>query len=139
MTWNSETWSASPVSVASLRPNGGGLEFPNADGEPWRDLVLGEGTRDITCKVYQRYTDTTVSPWATSAKLIFSGILDEADIGPKVRVTMIEAATARKFPPDVVDVTVFSQLHQTGDEVTFFDNSKIKVLPKFGVRKAISA
>lgn len=117
ITWGGHTWIASGLNVTNLDANGGNLEMPMGDSDPWLALVLGQLPRNRTIDIYERQTNFAVSPHASDAVLIFSGYMDEAQIGNTIRVNLIESATRKGFPPGRIDRPTYTHLLKPGTRI----------------------
>lgn len=114
ISWNGDTWIASGLHVTGLSANGGSLIMPKGDSDPWLALVMGEIPRNRTISVYEYHTDFTVSPNVSDAQLLFSGYMDGAVIGTSIRVTLIESAIKKAFPPTDIDRPIYTHLLSSG-------------------------
>jgi len=117
ISWNSETWTASGIEVSNLDANGGVLDMPLGDSEPWLALVVGEIPRNRAINVYEYQTNYTVSPAVSDAVLIFTGFMDEAQIGSKIRMTLIEGTQKKGFPPGRIDRPTYNYLLAPGTRI----------------------
>jgi len=116
ISWDGQTWIASGIEVKNLTLTGGSIEFPLSTDDIWLGLILDEGTRDRSVDIYAHYTDAALSP-QTDADLIFTGVLDEPVFTDKIRCTVIESSQAKKFPPDSIDIDVFTHLLPSGTRI----------------------
>jgi len=114
VTWNSETWVASGLSVSNLTSSGGTLTMPNGDTDPWLALVMGEIPRTRVIQIYEHQTDYTASPNVSDAVEIFYGYMDQAVIGSSISVSLIESATKKGFPPGSIDRPTYTWLLSSG-------------------------
>ena len=122
ITWNAKTWSASGITVENISPTGASLVFPNGSGDPWLALILGDGVRGRVLNIYEHHTDTTVSP-TTDAQLVFTGIMDEAQIeNERITVSAVEASRYKSFPSTSIDTPTFNYLLKTGDRIAWGDD-----------------
>lgn len=117
--WNSETWAASGIRISNLDSNGGVMDLPNGAGDAWLNLVMTEVPRERTIEVYEHHTNYTVSPAVSDATLIFSGYMDETQIGNSIRVALVESSTKKRFPPGRIDRTVYTHLLPVGEKIQF--------------------
>ena len=118
ITWSAEVWSASGIKVSNLSPVACTLEFPTGEDDPWLALVMADGVRGREVKIYQHYTDETASPQA-DAVLMFTGIMDEATITDKIRVSVLEKSRTISFPPESVEQPKFNYLLKSGTVIPF--------------------
>jgi hypothetical protein len=122
ISWNSENWVASGIEVKNLTARGATLEFPNGEDDAWLALILNESTRDRPISIYEFHTDYSTSPHGTDAVLVFTGIMDEAEITENIKVTVIESSQARQFPPDSIGPPVFNFLPVAGTRIVWGDD-----------------
>jgi len=120
IVWNGQTWSASGLEVTQLDETGGVLEMPVGDSDNWLALILSEIPRNRSISIYEHHTDTTVSP-QTDAVLIFTGLMDEVEIGDKIRMRLIESLTAKVFPPTSINPPTYNYLLQAGQRLIWAD------------------
>ena len=125
ISWNSETWQASAVQVVSLDASGGVLEFPIEDNGPWLSLVLNETPRDRAVQIYEHHTNYAVSPAVSDAVLVFSGVMDEAQIAGNIRVSMVESSQAKGFPPTSIDRPVYNYMLTSGQSVQWGNDTLV--------------
>lgn len=117
IVWSGSTWESSGIRVRSISARSATIEMPNGDIDPWLSLILNEGTRDITLRIYQHHTLATASP-QSDAVLVFSGLMDETDISDDgITVRCVESSQRKTFPPTAVDESVFSYLMTSGDRI----------------------
>jgi hypothetical protein len=119
ISWDSETWTASGLSVKGLDSDGGTLMMPLGDDDPWLDLVVDENQRNRTIQVYEHQTDYTASPVVSDATLIFEGFMDQATIGDEIQVTLIENKKHKSFPPTSIDRPIYNWLLTTGTKIVW--------------------
>jgi hypothetical protein len=115
--------------------------MPIGESDPWLSLVLNEGTRDRSILVYEHQTifgtggvltdvdgnplefvggddiDLVGGTQSSDAELIFSGIMDEAEITDELTVKVIESSHSKNFPPDSIDQPTFTHLLKPGDTI----------------------
>ena len=125
ITWNSETWQASGVQVISLDAGGGVLEFPIEDTGPWLSLVLNETPRNRAVEIYEHHTNYAVSPAVSDAVLVFSGVMDEAQIAGNIRVAIVESSQAKGFPPTSIDRPVYNYMLASGQHVRWGNDTLV--------------
>ncbi len=118
ISWNAETWTASGIEVKNLSRIAAILEFPLGVNDPWLALFHAENARGIAINIYQHYTDLTSSPQA-DAVLMFTGIMDEAVMTDKIRVSVQEKSRVIAFPPDSVGPPKFTHLLKSGTTITW--------------------
>lgn len=117
ITWNAITWAASGARVTGLNLNGGTLELPNGDDDPWLNLVNTQTARGRAVQVYEHHTDTTASP-QTDASLVFNGLMDAVAISARgITITLIEALRNKSFPHTTIDPSVYTHLLTDGDRL----------------------
>ena len=114
ISWNAETWIASGIRIASLNTNGGVMEMPCGDSDPWLALVVGELPRGRAISIYERHTNYAVSPAVSDAVLVFTGVMDSFTAGNSIRVDLIESATNKAFPFTGIDRPTFTHLLPSG-------------------------
>lgn len=113
--WDSESWVASGAEIQGISANGGRLELPMGDDDPWLGLVQTQRARGRAITVYEYHTDFTVSPHASDAVQVFSGVMDGAEISPdKIRISLIESATNKVFPPTSLGPPTYNHLPPKG-------------------------
>jgi len=117
IVWNSETWTASGLEVTGIDSEGGALEMPVGDADPWLDLVTDEEPLNRTILVYEHQTDYTVSPAVSDAVLIFSGFMDKTVIGKSIRMDLIENKLIKTFPPTEINRPVYNYLLTPGEQI----------------------
>ena len=117
ISWNSETWTASGLEVTGLDANGGTLTMPASLSDPWLALVVGEKPINRTIQIYEHHTNMTVSPHVSDAVLVFSGYMDEAQIGQNIRVTLIEGTQRKGFPAGRIDRPTYNYLLPPGSRI----------------------
>jgi len=118
ISFNGETWTASGIEVGNLSRASVSLDFPLGDGDPWMALFHAENARGIVVNIYQHYTDLTSSP-QTGAILMFTGIMDEAVMTDKIKVSVQEKSRVISFPPDSVGPPKFTHFLQSGTTITW--------------------
>jgi len=118
ISWNSETWASSGIRITSLDMNGGTMEMPVGDSDPWMALCLGEVPRGRAIEVYEWHTNFTVSPIVSDAVLLFSGVMDEVKVGRNIRVRLIESATNKTFPFTSIDRPTYTYLLPSGTRLS---------------------
>ena len=115
ISWNAETWTASGAEIQGVNANGGRLELPMGDADPWLGLVQSEIARGRAIIVYEYHTNFGVSPYASDAEAVFSGVMDDAEISyNKIRIGLIESATNKSFPPTSIGPTTYNWLLPKG-------------------------
>ena len=123
ISWNSETWTAASVRISNLTANGGTMDMPNGDADPWLALVQAEIPRDLAVNIYEHHTDYTVSPAVSDAALLFSGFMDAVSIGDSIRVNLVQGTTKKVFPPTEIDRPVYTYLLSAGTVIQYGDDT----------------
>ena len=119
ISWNAETWTASGIKITALDTNGGTMEMPCGDADPWLSLVLGELPRNRAISIYEHHTNYTVSPNVSDAVLVFTGVMDEFTASNVIRVRLIESATNKSFPFVSIDRPTFTYLLPAGTKLAW--------------------
>jgi len=119
ISWNAETWVASGITITALDMNGGTMEMPVGDTDPWLSLVLGEVPRERAIEVYEYHTNLAASPIASDAVLVFSGVMDDVTISDSIRVRLIEGATNKAFPFTNIDRPTYTYLLPSGTRLAW--------------------
>lgn len=115
ISWDSQTWIASGVDVRGISASGGSLEFPMGSDDPWLSLVQTQVPRGRSVTIYEYHTDFSVSPHASDAVQVFSGVMDDAEIRyNRIRVGLIESATNKSFPPTSIGPPTYNYLLAKG-------------------------
>ncbi len=114
ISWDGHLWPASGLSVSNLDANGGTLEMPIGDSDPWLALVMGEIPRNREIEIYEHQTKYTASPVTSDAVLIFAGYMDEAVITNSIKVSLIESSTRKMFPAGAIDRPTYTHLMPKG-------------------------
>lgn len=120
--WDSETWSASGAAIeGEIGPDGGTLLLPIGEDDPWLALEAGEVARGRSIEVYAYYTDPDASPLESDAVLIFSGIMDEANVTGEggISIRLIESRQAKFFPFNSIGPPVFNHLLGEGTRLQY--------------------
>lgn len=104
LTWNGYSWILAPIALADLQATEGGgmrgsIEFNNLSNL-YSALVLNQGVRARTCRIWQLYGD---SPYAADDGVpLFDGLMDEVpEIGDKLSITLAGAGTLARSAPDL--------------------------------------
>jgi len=115
ISWNSQTWIASGAEIAGIGANGGRLQLPMGDDDPWLGLVQTQSAVDRAITVYEYHTNFGVSPIASDAVQIFSGVMDGVDIDAgKITISLIESATNKSFPSTSIGPPTYNWLLPKG-------------------------
>ena len=126
VSYNGQTYVSSGLEVSRLNDSSATLKFPNGTSDPWLSLVLNDGTRGVAISIYSHQYDATASP-QSDAVLVFTGIMDEADISDEdVTVKVIAASAAKRVPPTPIDQPTFTYLPQAGTVISW-GNDKLTV------------
>ena len=118
LSWNSETWVASGIRITSLDTNGGTMDMPMGDTDPWFALAMDEIPRGRAISIYEYHTNFTVSPNASDAVLVFTGVMDEFTASDSIRVRLIESATNKVFPFTSIDRPTYTHFLPSGTRLT---------------------
>jgi len=118
LSWNAETWIASGIRITSLDMNGGVMEMPMGDADPWFALCMDELPRGRAISIYEHHTNYTVSPNLSDAVLVFTGVMDEFTANNVIRVRLIESATNKTFPFTSIDRPTYTYLLPSGTRIT---------------------
>jgi|GEM_PF-6139671 hypothetical protein len=117
ITWNAETWYASGALVRSLDMNGGTLQLPNGEDDPWLALVANYNAEGKTVSIYE-YQTSWGSPFGSDATLLFSGLMDEVTIDRNgIQISMIEGLLNKSFPNTSINTTEYTNLLSIGDRI----------------------
>lgn len=118
ITWNSITWAASGADIRSLDASGGSLRLPNGDADPWLSLVNTQVPRGRAITIYEYHTNRATSPHTSDATLLFSGLMDDAEVTTKgITIGMIEGLQNKAFPIGAIDSSVFTNLLASGQRL----------------------
>jgi hypothetical protein len=116
ITWNGQTWSASGVQVTRLTSKDCSVKLPAGADDGWLALVMSDGVRGRTINIYEHHYDSASSP-QTDAVLVFSGIMDDAQIGSEISLRVLESSRAKTFPPTSMDEPTFTHLLTPGTTI----------------------
>lgn len=123
-SWNGQTWLGGrirKVSGLTQDANGGqsgSLELINTD-LVYSALILNEDAADKSCRIWKFYGD---NPALSDPVQVFSGVLNETDIGPDVvRVSLVGENSRTMFSPRrfIGKGTGFNHLRPTGTKITW--------------------
>jgi hypothetical protein len=98
VTWGGFTWVGTDVRIDSMRrttgaAKGAQISIQNSD-LAYGTLVLSEGVSDKVMKIYSVYAGAPAD-----AVLEFDGVGDSAEVGERVTISMLGAATQASFAP----------------------------------------
>ena len=116
ISWNGETWLASGVEVKNLSRTAASITMPTGTADPWLAILAADGFRGRQVQIYMHYTDLTASPQA-GAVLVFTGIMNEANITDKISLSVQEKSRAISFPPESMGPPKFNYFLQSGTTI----------------------
>jgi hypothetical protein len=61
----------------------------------------------------------------SDAVLVFSGVMDEAQIAGNIRVSMVESSQAKGFPPTNIDRPVYNYMLTSGQSVRWGNDTLV--------------
>lgn len=104
VSWNGYTWARAPIALAKLQGTEGGgqtgeIRLGNLDNV-YSALILNEGARGRTCKIWQLYGEPTYA--VGDGVPLFDGYMDEVpDIDDEVRITIASEAVGTRRTPQI--------------------------------------
>jgi len=122
IAYDSKSYIASGMSIPQLSDRRAVMELPATN--TWLGLILNEDTRDKDIWLYRHYKDVAASPTSDTV-LVFRGIMDEATIDDRIRIEIIEASSAKQFPPTLIDKPTFNFLPVAGTRIEWGNDTVI--------------
>jgi len=118
ISWNSQTWIASGAEIQGISANGGALQLPIGEDDPWLALVQTEKARDRAIVVYEYHTDFSASPRVSDAVQVFAGFMDSDEISVRgIRIALVEGKTNKGFPPGSIRPPTYNHLLTKGSRL----------------------
>jgi len=118
ISWNGLAWAASGIEVEDISRTAARLTFPTGTSDPWLALVLNDGVRGRSIKIYEHHYNAAASP-QSDATQVFEGIMDVATIDQRLAVSCIESSQVKSFPAYSVSEETFTYLLNAGDTINW--------------------
>ena len=124
ISWNSQTWSVSGITVSGLHPSkiGGGqrvqITLPDT-ANAYFDIIRSEGVDDKQALIYAVHGAPGTAFAVDDAEQLFDGVMDAVpNMGERVTITLASTGTRQMYTPrHYVQPPLFNHLPVPGERI----------------------